>query len=907
MGKSALIARFLDDLREAEPAAVRLAGRCFEQESVPYKALDSAVDALGRHLRRMGEAEVNALLPRDIATLARLFPALLRIPAVESAPRRAEDQDQFTQRRRAFGALRELFARLGDRTSLALVIDDLQWGDADSSALLLELLRPPDAPRMLVVLAYRADEAEQSECLRALLPALRALTTKALALSEVAVEELDETEARDLALSELARSGAPEPSLDRAAVIVSEAGGSPFFIRELCRTEGVIAGAQPSLDAMLWARIASLPEEPRRLLEMIAVAGRPIERGVAVRAAALGDGGPSTLVLLRNDRLVRVLRDRSRDEIEAYHDRIRETVKGRLAAETKKGHHLALAAALLDTGGADEETLAVHFEGAGDAAKAAEHAVKAADQAMAALGFDRAARLYRQAIAAMSEDGAARRTLHEKLGAALGYAGRGPEAAAAYLAAVDVSVAERALELRRRAAEHYLTSGHIEEGLSVLRAVLAATGLSMPATRLGALIRLLPLVVLLWLRGLRFHERPEHEIPAEDLLRIDACAAVASGLMAADPLLSMCFHKRFLWLSLRAGDPYRVLRALIVEAGFYAAVGASEIPSRRAERLDRLMVPLLSRFRGPSARFQALQGAALAMRGSNLVFRGQLRQAREHLERAIEGLTGPGAHLGNEVALTSTFLVQVLFVLGEWREAFRRQAAFLEEARARGDLFLEVTMSQHSYVSALIEDRPDAASEVIERAKARWPRADPSRHYTSLMAHSMTALYREAGAGDGALLLVTEAWPALARSGLFTFSGSARIGWLSLRGRAYLAAAAGAPPSRSPGLLRAASRDARALGRVRLRVAAAWSASLRAGVAVGQGDRDRALELLAEAEAGFLALDMALDVAASRRRRGEILGAEDGRALIASADAVMSAQDIRNPARMTAMFLPGKW
>ena len=38
-----------------------------------------------------------------------------------------------------------------------------------------------------------------------------------------------------------------------------------------------------------------------------------------------------------------------------------------------------------------------------------------------------------------------------------------------------------------------------------------------------------------------------------------------------------------------------------------------------------------------------------------------------------------------------------------------------------------------------------------------------------------------------------------------------------------------------------------------------------------------------------------------------LLGAEDGRALIASADAVMAAEGIRNPARMTAMFLSGKW
>src|SRR6185369_1771775 len=103
------------------------------------------------------------------------------------------------------------------------------------------------------------------------------------------------------------------------------------------------------------------------------------------------------------------------------------------------------------------------------------------------------------------------------------------------------------------------------------------------------------------------------------------------------------------------------------------------------------------------------------------------------------------------------------------------------------------------------------------------------------------------------------------------------------RGCAYLAAAAGAAPPRRLELLRAASRDARALGRMRLKVTAAYSASLRSGIAAGRGDRDRARDLLAEAEAGFLALGMMLDVAASRRRRGELLGGDEGRALVASA------------------------
>src|SRR5262249_11841713 len=161
-------------------------------------------------------------------------------------------------------------------------------------------------------------------------------------------------------------------------------------------------------------------EAPAALLELLAVAGGPLAQEVLARAGGLpGDVFARHLARLRGEHLARA----ADDGIETYHDRVRETVLLRLDDTRRRQWHERLAVTLEESGRADPEALLVHWRGAGAAARAATHALRAAEQASAALAFERAAELYRTAL---ELDPAQTNTpgLHARLGEALANAGR---------------------------------------------------------------------------------------------------------------------------------------------------------------------------------------------------------------------------------------------------------------------------------------------------------------------------------------------------------------------------------------------------------------------------------------------------------------------------------------------------
>jgi hypothetical protein len=912
MGKSALVRRFLEELKEQEGEGVVLSGRCYERESVPFKALDALVDVLSRYLRRLPSAEAEALLPHDILALARVFPVLRQVGAVNRARRAVlEIPDSQELRRRAFAALRELVVRLADRKPLVLFIDDLQWGDVDSAALLEALLRPPDSPALLLIGCYRSEEAGTSPLLRAVLP-MRDTVGPSLERYDIVVGELALPEARDLALALLGDHGPVTKT--RAETIARESGGNPYFIEELVRFSQADAGSvapirlegraggdiitpEFTFDRVIETRVSGLSEAARRLLDVVAVAGAPIEAGVAYRAANVETEGESALAPLRAAHLVRMRTTPGRHEIEAYHDRIRDAVVSYLSAESFKECHHRLASALLASGRPDPEMLAMHYLGAGDAESAAEYATSAAGKASQALAFDRAAGLYQFALN-LDRTPLERSKLEVQLGDALANAGRGPEAARAYLSAAMAGAGPAlALDLHRRAAQQFLISGYIEDGVRVMNTVLAKLDMKLPETPRKALLSLLLRRAQIRLRGLRFRERDETAIAGRDLLSIDACWAVGIGMALVDMVSGAAFQARHLVLALRAGEPYRVARALAMEGG-YVAMGGNR--SREpAERLIHASRVLAERVSEPYA-----TGLSTLMTGIAAWLDGRWREARIFCERGEGILRERCTGVVWEILMAQLVGLDSTFYLGEVAELSRRLSSLLKEER--GNLlraaFLRIGFWSH--VPWLAADDPARARQELERGLREWTRLDHLQIWAR-GARTDIGLY----SGEGLLVpdRVGEGWRPSARA-LDRFAQLGFIRGLDSRARRRLGAATQTTsPNGRAALVQGVVSHARTILRERTHWGDPLAFLLQAGAAATLGRTERALALLSSAEAGFAGADMTLYVAVAQRRRGQLMGGDTGRSLVDTARAGMAGQGIKNPERITAMLAPGRW
>jgi tetratricopeptide (TPR) repeat protein/predicted Ser/Thr protein kinase len=881
VGKSALLGRFRGEL-PAQDNAVVLAARCHERESVPFKGFDGVADALVGYLRGLPRNEASGLMPRDIHLVVQLFPVFEGVSAIRDVPRRhAPVADPREARLRAFAAIKELIARIADKQPLVIVIDDLQWGDVDSARLLSNLVAPPERPALLLVLCYRADEAETSPTLRETLRMMQASGERG---TEIAVDPLPAEDAELLAAQLLGTEGTAAQTAART--IAQRAEGHPLFMAELARVLKVRDRDEqplPSLIDTLWQRVVRLSDSARALLETVAMAGQPLSSSLCFEAAGLGGSGIDALRVLRAEQLVRA---GDQGDINVFHDRIRDTVFQRADAATVRMRHLALARSLERAPDSDPEALARHFDAAEEREPAARYAAVAAEAAMEAFAFDRAASLYRMAIdrggAAAPGSGA----LREKLAHALLNAGYNLKAGEAYLEAAASAEGDRAVDLERRAAELLLRIGDIEVGYEVLDRALAAVKESLPASLGRARFETMRHVIGMRLRGMRFRERDEGSIPPGALLRLDVLASAVKGLEPNDPPRSIAIAQRFARMALDLGEPRRAALGLM-----QAAFGLSGFRRARPPVVDEILDSAEAIGRRLSD--HAILGEALLVRSLTHFAFGNWPRCAELGEQAAAILAGQCVGMADEHRQAVLNSAGSHLRCGRLVEARRLSDALLLDAIERGDPVVEKNVYLGGLAPlSMAADEPRAALDLLSRVPM-----ENRCISVMLRAETEAAIHLYLGRPDDAVQAWRCRWSRLEEMGVLTVAGFRVIIVRSLA-TALLAS------RESPREVREAARWTRSIRRFRFPYAAAAHAGLRGCLALCRGKHARAASLFDHAAALYDEASMVLDAAAYRYRRGQLVGGDEGAALIAAAESELRVRGIVCPERWVATVVP---
>ncbi len=904
IGKSELISRFAASC--VADGALVLKGRCRHQESITYRALDAVVDELSSYLLELDDAEVRRLVPRYANALLTLFPVLARVPSLSETrdPTPPSDDEAV---RRAFVALRDVLAGIAERRPLIIWVDDAQWGDRGSVALLRGIVRGPDSPRISLIVSYRREDEQSSALLSELRDGLAGVRHQVLDL-----EPLSNDDSREL-VQRLVRGARPRDGAQSVAGvapfdelmstrIVDDASGSPFFLIELVRrlvATGRDSGASPDIERILHDRMRSISPQAQRIMEFVATAGRPCSISFVLEVAGL-DPSARTLVLdLCAQSLLRTGASAgevsSADEIETYHDRIREVALGVLPRDRLRDCHRKLAEAIRRRPAPDAEQLVEHFLGAEENELAAEYAVLAATAAEKSLRFDRAAEFYALALR-LRDRGDTDWEMQRKRADALANAGRGAEAADVYMATAQAlgrvaPNAHRQATLVGLAAEHYLYSGHATAGVDRTREVMRYFGVNLPATSQAATwaANLKRLRFLLTFRAPQL--KPRETISAEAADRLQALFGTAKGTALLFPKLSDFLGMYYLREALRAGDAEHIAIAIAKEASIEGALPGPRW-RRRAERLLDMASAIGAETGAPH-----VVGTVLTCRGAFHYFSGQWDQARQTCEEAIRIFRNECVGHQESSSITFHFLIPTLAQQGDIETLARILPEFDEDARRRGDLTAaNVLEAGDSVLVKLAQDLPqDAIASADELIRSPSGEKYSVSHYHHLLATTKAALYM--GDPQSAWNRVEAAWQPVKSIGLLTFECYSAILKHTRGGTALACAAVGDKSARR--LVRIARSDAAWLNRSKLPHAAVLSASLRAGIAALEGNSTAACGILEDAAVGFADAGMPLHASAARIHMAHFGAASD-----AEARDWMTARGIRDPQRMARAIIP---
>ncbi len=479
IGKTRLVQEFLsgEDSFALSGAANEL------EQSLPYFPVIEALRGIIHHPDWGYLQNSLSIYPVWLAEAARLLPELLpegNIPRPQG-PGLAGLPGPATESRLWEGVSR-LVRAVSERNPLIIFIDDLQWADDSTLALLAYLVRSSDHANVRYIAATRTAPARNSVL------SLTQVLQREGRLAVVKLGVLQKTDVITLA-NRILQVGVDDVS----EWLLTNSEGSPFILAELfryLRASGVFESSPPrdskdfstfpfvpqNVYTLIQSRLLKLSAEARKLLDVGVVVGRTFSFDLVQQASGFNESAAldaldellfSGLIVQEKDGSYRFDHILTMEVAWREVTKVRQMLLHRSVAETLERTH---AGRIEDVSG----LLAFHYLEGGRPEKAAPFALMAAGNAVAVSGWKEAVGLYEVARKGLVEEEQFEVLL--KLGEAHEQAGQASRAADTYRAAlrsvmndVDRSRADRA---RLALARSLLTKGSYEEAWELADEVL---------------------------------------------------------------------------------------------------------------------------------------------------------------------------------------------------------------------------------------------------------------------------------------------------------------------------------------------------------------------------------------------------------------------------------------------------
>ncbi|MGB7861152.1 MAG: AAA family ATPase [Acidimicrobiia bacterium] len=285
-------------------------------------------------------------------------------------------------------ALVRTLAALGRITPHLVVIDDVQWADKDTLAVLNQLGRRLSGSRILVVLLYRSEEARgDPDAWDTLRDLDRVAGLGRVVLSPLSVFELGDVVKKTLGVARI------EPKI--SAQFHRRTGGNVLFALETLhafRDQGLLDGDNPadSLASQLEGQILPVAPRVRSVIESrISLLGE--FASTVCQAAAVSSDAAGLAVLSAASEIPRadvvdavdellhrgLLRDTGDGMFVVAHDQVQQVVYESMDSHQRARMHGRFGIALEAAESVDVEAAAYHFSQAGDFGRAAPYLLKA--------------------------------------------------------------------------------------------------------------------------------------------------------------------------------------------------------------------------------------------------------------------------------------------------------------------------------------------------------------------------------------------------------------------------------------------------------------------------------------------------------------------------------------------------